>query len=354
MKKPQKYKFYVTDLRYFLYLGFAFLFLIFVGIPAINEEIDLEFYADSDTYLEIAESDLRMEEILILGTNLVFPVSFLRAVNFSHFVIFFFQLFIAWFFYKTVVNYFNINRKTFLFYLLISPMFFSSIILINKEIFSILVVSLILRYIKTKKIQYVFFALICSMMVRWQMALFTLIVIGFILYKPAIRYPYFYLIILLILISITYYVKIDEFEFVTKVLDNAKEAKSNDGGGSFFIIMDIQNSNPLGYAIAFIPKFFHMFLAHIVRFRKFTDFSDFYNNVIVFSQVAANCILIGNIGIKTMLGKINFKNIFLITAIIYAIVFTLTPIYSMRYLFPAYILLVIVLSEKESNRFSLL
>lgn len=342
-----KLNIFATDLMFYMFLMLAFVFLLLVGIPAINQEIDFQFYADTTTYLELAESNLTMKEIFLLGINLSGPVLLLRLVNNSHVIIFLIQILIAIYFYKTIINYYHIKRRTLFIYLLISPIFFSSIILINKEIYALLVISLILRYDKTQNYYYLLLSLLVAPLVRWQMLLFTIVLISFLSIKPLKKHPFRYILLMLACISMIYYFSIDSFKHFNEVLELARITREDSGGGSFFVLMDIQNSNPFGYFFAMLPKFIHMYLALIMRYANFFDFSNFYNNVVIFSQVLCQWIVSVHIFIKFRKKSLNLKSVFLVSAIIYVVIFSLSPIYSPRYFFPVYLMLAIFVSEKN-------
>ena len=94
-----------------------------------------------------------------------------------------------------------------------------------------------------------------------------------------------------------------------------------------------------------LPKFLFLFIGVLVRFYKLLDFTDFYNNVVVFTQCIANFIILVNI-IKL---KIKLDNIYFFSAIVYCIIFSLSPIFAPRYLFPGYILFAMAIASHKSN-----
>jgi hypothetical protein len=334
-----------ADYLFYLYLTIAFIFLILIGIPAINRDIDFAFYADSGTYLDFARSNLKINEIFILWPNMFGPIFLLRLVNLNHYLIFFLQVLIALYFYRTFVSFFSIHRIKFFFFLAISSIFFTSIILINKEIYALLSISFLFRYYSTRKSVYFISALLVAIFVRWQMILFVTTMLFLISYKPFLRRPYYYLSILLLLISVVYFVNYSLFSQINEILILAKEDGTDEGGGSFFTLVAIQNSNPFGYALVLIPKFLHFFLALITRYYNVFELSNLHNNVILFLQVLGHWILILVLIKKILVKKFDFKNIFFLTAVVYIIIFGLSPIYAPRYFFPAYILIVLAVTS---------
>jgi hypothetical protein len=329
----------------FIYFFFAFIFLITIGIKAIKGEIDFEFYADSETYIEFAAEKHKYEEIVLLFPNLIGPTILLDIVNSSFTAVFIINILIVIFFYNTLIKEYSINRYMLLTYLLISPMFFSSIIAINKEIVSILAIAFFYKYYKSKSIFDLILSLASSIFVRWQMLLFILIL--FILLtkiNPFRLKPKWTLFFLLLLISIFYYINIDAFEKFNTIAELG-QVGSSEGSGLFNFFIQLQNSGPLGYLIAFFPKFIFLFIGLIARYSKFLDTAEFYSYTIVLTQSFLNLFIL----YKLLTKKISFNNIFLFAAIVYCIIFSVSPIYAPRYFFPAYILIVLAISNNKTD-----
>jgi hypothetical protein len=335
-----------VDIKLYLYLILAFVFLITIGISAVKGEIDFEFYADSETYIQFMSERESLTNILLLYPNMLGPTIILTVLNESFVLVYLFNASIVLFFYYTFSQLYSIKRMYLLFYFFISVMFFSSVISINKEIISLFSLALFFRYHKTKSYIVLVLSILISFLVRWQMTLFIVcLTILMANRNPLKNYKFILALLFLFLISIIYFLNINSFEQFNLIAELGQES-SEEGSGLFNMLLNIQNSSIFGYFIVFIPKFLFLFVGTLARYYKLLDTSDFYNNVIVFLQSAANCFLL----IDLIRSKIKLDNIFLFSAIIYCIIFALSPIFSPRYFFPAYILF--SLSIVSNNRLS--
>ncbi len=334
MNYSNYFKINKTDIILYLYLFVAFVFLITIGISSVNGELDFEFYADSETYIEFMSEKHSFSNILLLFPNMLGPTVILTLLNENFIAVFLLNVFIVLFFYYNFSLLYKNKRSVLILYFFLSFMFFSSIILINKEIISLLSIALFFRYFKTKSFIFLILSILISVLVRWQMTLF-IISLTFLLSKwnPLRNNKYILVLLFLFSISTVYYFNLSSFEQFNLIAELGQET-SEEGSGIFYFILNIQNSSFLGYFFVFIPKFFLLFIGVLARYYKVFDTSDFYNNVVVFSQSVANVFVLFNV-IRL---KIGLNNIFLFSAVIYCIIFALSPIFSPRYFFPAYIL----------------
>ena len=343
--QTQGAKIYKHNLYMANYFFFAFLFLIFIGIDAVEGKIDFEFYADSETYLEYVQTNSSISDLLEKNPNLLGPSLILELFNSSYILVFLLHYVIVFYFINTLYKLYDINIKMLFMFLLLSPMFFSSVLTINKEIISILVIAILMNYFKKRSIILLIFAILISFLVRWQMALFvlsaTLLLSKLNFLK---RNKILTLISFLLGISVIYSLNQSNFEDFNRVAEIGQEV-STEGSGLFSVLIGIQNSGPLGYFIAFLPKTLFLLIGLIARYYKFCDFTELYNNVFVFSQSVVNAIVI----FFLIKNRVTVNNIFLFLGIIYCIIFSLSPIYSPRYFFPAYIFFLLALSSKNSS-----
>ena len=330
-----------TDLKLYLYLFIAFIFLITVGISAIKGDIDFEFYADSETYIEFMAEKNSISEILLFNQNMLGPTVVLTALNESYIAVFLFNIFIVLYFYFTLTNNYKINKRYLFFFIVISPMFFSSVILINKEIISLLSIALFFKYYKNNSFSMLILSILISLLVRWQMTLFIIcLTVMLSRWNPLKNYKLVMIVLFLLSISIVYYLNLASFERFNRVAELGAES-ADEGSGLFNTVLGIQNSNIFGYFIAFIPKFLFLFIGVLARYYKFFDFTEFYNNVIVFLQSVAHLIILYSI-VKF---KVKIDNIFLLAGFVYSIIFALSPIFAPRYFFPAYVLFALAVAS---------
>ena len=327
---------------------FGLIFLLTVGIAAVEERIDFEFFADSETYLEIShDSEETYERILLIQPNVIGPILILRAFNNSYLLVLLMNAFICSYFFHTVSKYYKLNRNSLLFYLLMSPLLFVSLVVINKEVLTLLPITLLFRYLKGNNFFYLLLAIASSFLVRWQMALFVVSVAIFMGRINVFRErKALSILIFLLCVSIVYFLNQSIFQHVNDVLAASKKTDNVSKSGLFYTLMDIQNESPIGYVLVFIVKGLHLFIGVLSRYSKFFDWREMYTNVFVFSQALMNVVVM----YKVVKKRIKLSNIFLSSAIIYAIIFALSPIYSPRYLFPVYIMLTCAIATPKVRK----
>ncbi len=142
-----------------------------------------------------------------------------------------------------------------------------------------------------------------------------------------------------------YFLDKSRFYEVNQVAEEGSD--TNEGSGIYTTLINIQNSNPLGYFMIFIPKFIFLYISKISKYPLLFNRDDFHNNTVVLLQSALNAATLVWVFLKN---KWAVNNYLVISMLIYAIVFTLTPVYSPRYLFPVFIYsLIFIANKKEGN-----
>lgn len=339
-------KFYASKSNIFIYLYFiyAFAFLTIWGIDAFEQRIDFDFYADTDTYMEYAYYDYSISYLISNFPNLIGPLSILKLLGSNYYLVFALNISILMYFVYTVKKYYSLNHLYFVLLMVLSPMIFVSLIGINKEIISVFILSLLIRYEFSKNGFYIFFAFIASFLVRWQLAIFVLAIYFY--FNFLVNYSNKKkLIFTLLVFSAMYFLNKSRFYEVNQVAEEGSD--TNEGSGIYTALINIQNSNPLGYFMVFIPKFIFLYISKISKYSLLFDREDFHNNTIVLLQSALNAVTLVWVFLKN---KWAVNNYLIISMLIYAIVFTLTPVYSPRYLFPVFIYsLIFIANKREEN-----
>ncbi|GAQ14820.1 hypothetical protein MODO_2512 [Myroides odoratimimus] len=326
-----------------LYFAFCLLFLSFVGVEAIKETVDFQFYADTNTYVRLYNAGYTINEVAQVNLNLVGPLLILKSVFGNFYLVLFINLLVL---YQTIRNLskaYNLNQAKLFMMLIIAPLMLGSIIGINKEIFSLWSISFILLYMEKSKIKYFIYAMIISVFVRWQLSLVILIAfVSVSRLNPYKNYRLKTILLLLIGISIFYPLNLKSFEHVDNVAMLGAETTS-EGSGLFTTLILIQNQF-LGYLIVFVPKAFYLLGGLIFRIGKIFDFKNLYNNFFVTLQCVFNLLLLYKVFKKRP--RVNDSLVFI--GIVYLIIFSITPIFAPRYLFPVYFLMCIYLSKRKS------
>lgn len=325
-----------------LYLLIAVVFYVFVGRHAISGAGDsLQFYADSLTYIELAETmeNSNWTELVAVSYNHLGPVLILLTVNFNHTVVFILNALLILVSYAVICRYFEVRRTLFAIALVASPMLFSSLILINKEIFAIASIAMFLAFVRSRKLTYLLLALLVSLLARWQLTFFEVVAFAIMrLEFLKIARPLALVALVLCLTGLSSFFS-NELALVEEKSRLGIEAY--EGSGLFTALLDLQQE--YGYALVAIPKLLHLAFGMVLRFDRLLDFSDFYNNVIIFSQVAAFACLTVYLVTKRR-AKLQFDLFYL--GIIYMLIFSVSPIYAPRYFFPVYFIFALLAAAR--------
>ena len=328
----------------YAYLALCLVFLYTIGIDAIEGKIDFEFYADSETYLDFVKyNDYSYLHIIREFFNMIGPTLVLNLLDSNFYLIFILNITIVLYFYNTITKIYTLDKSKLLLWLLISPIFFSSVIAINKEIFTLLVLAFMIKFEHTKKVNYFILALLSSIIVRWQMSLFVILNILFMSDNRYIK-NYFKTISLsfLMIYSIVFFYLIDKFEGINSHVEIGSVI--NVKSGIFNTLNDFQKQFIFGYFIVFIPKFIFSMIGNAVKLDNLFEIREFYGRTIIPIQSIFNLCLLTLV----IYGK-KYHNTYIVrSAIIYGIIFSVSPIFSIRYLFPVYIYLVILYSIKSN------
>lgn len=312
------------------YVIFVFFFFVQIAIPVLNDRMDFQFYSDSKTY-EYEATDYS-KELITVGGNFFGPVMILRLLGPQNYIaIFFFNLivfFVSLYFFTRDRR---LDLKIFLPLILLSSITFTSIMSINKEIISLLFSSILIYNHERKKLKYILFLFVLSYFVRWQLTLFYIVYLLIFSNINFINNRKLMIIVLLVSISIFLFLFGDIFETVFSIYERVKDDYV-EGGGSFNLIMNIQSQ--YGYVLAFPLKTLHLLVGMLSRYRTVFDFTDVYNNLILYLQCILNAIVLYKT-FQYRLYRLSYDYFYI--AVIYCIIFAITPVYASRYFYPAII-----------------
>lgn len=324
----------------FYYILISLLFFIFVGRKVMINELEFQFYADSKTYVEEAKSS--NFDLISVGGNFLGPVSILKILGpENYFMAYLFNVMLFMIAIIIMTRDRDINLGYFLFLTIVNPITFTSLISINKEILSLLFVSILISEHKRLHKRHILTILniVLALMVRWQLAIFYIVyLIIFSRLNFFSKNRFLVILSLLIVISVTLNYTQEALSSVFDIYERTL-GEYTEGAGSFDLIMTIQFQ--YGYIYAFIPKILHLLLGLLSRYKLYFDFTDAYNNFILFNQALLNLYLLYKV-FKDKYMRLN--NDFLYISIVYCSIFAITPIYAMRYFYPISILITYGLS----------
>lgn len=333
-----------ADFMVFFYIVISFVFFILVASPVLNEKMDFQFYADSKTYEAFALTETSADGLVKISSNYLGPFLILKLLGpKNYFLIFLFNLTLLLISIHIIRNHLKLGFEAFLLLLFISPFTFTSLFSVNKEIISLICMSLLISYIYKQALVKAILIIFLSYLVRWQLTVFVVLVL--LLYPAFINtFKKKMIIFLCGLFVISFLLKLlsntlfyDVFAVYELTGDSYTE-----GSGSFNTLMNIQAQQ--GYFLAFIPKSFHLWMGMISRYGLVFDFTDTYNNFIVFWQAPINMLTLWLLFKRKLF---TFNNPFFYIIVLYFLVFAITPIYAIRYFYGVYILVIFLISNKE-------
>ncbi len=326
----------------FLYAVLAIIFFFVAGRDALDGLIDFQFYADSLTYEKayLENSFNSLSEMVSIGNNYLGPLLLLDAVGGSRFLVLMVNISILFWSIKLVGKGKEPARLGFVIFLLfLSPITFFSLISINKEIISMLVMAFMVAWVRRKKLGYVVLCLVCSLFVRWQFTIFVIMV--FVTFSPInfLRNRRgWYVIILLLSLSLAYRLMLGYFSGITDIAEIG--GMQNEGSGLYTQFIRLQNQGL--YFLIFVPKALHAMYGLIFKADHLLSPVDFYNDFVVTLHCVAAFLVFTLVLLK---GRLRLKDDLVFIAVIYCAVFVLSPIYAPRYFYPVFFLLCLVLSR---------
>lgn len=319
-----------------------FLGFFFFGEPSLTGEIAIRTFADSLTYESIAirsqsQSDL---ELVSASSNLLGPVLLIETLNYNYFYIFLFNLFLVLFSIQLIFRNYRCNIFTFTFFILFNPLVFFSLFNANKEVFIILNVALFIDYMKKNNALVLVGVLILSFFIRWHLTLFFLVLISMYKLNKSGFSKIWLLIMLLVSLSILFPLMNNVFG---KVIDHALSDEDVGGSGIFTKLNTIQGYFG-GYIISFIPKFLQLNLGIISRSDNFLRIDSFWNYTVLLSHAWMTLFLFMFSAYKKV---ISIKDDFFYFVVVFAVIFSITPISNVRYFLPMYLILAFIVSKKD-------
>jgi hypothetical protein len=328
--------------RLWLYLLASLGTFLVVALPALRGDIHLEFYVDTDVYEPLARTMPLSFDLISVGANLFGPLFVLKMLGGDRFLIYLFNVACLTAAFAVVVRTFPVNRLQFLFYLMLTPLMFTSLLSINKEIVAVAAIAFFAAYYRSGRRWQLVVGLIASFLVRWQMTLFMLTFMAMASpLNPWRRRRLLSVTLLTVAISVVYVLNLDTFQRIDRIAVLAAQ-EAVEGSGLYGVFQSVQNH--YGYFLVFIPKTLHQMVGPISRVGKVTEVEHFFNNDVIFSHCVATTILL-LVAVWRRRIRLGLDPIYI--AVVYAAVFGLSPVFSPRYFLPIYVLVAIALSLRR-------
>jgi hypothetical protein len=331
-------------------------FLMLIGQDALLLKNDFQFFADSNTYLNSYNADLfsTLTDLVKVSENYLGPVLVLRLLGANIYLVMLLNVTLFYYSVNRISLLLDIDPLKLALLLLASPITISSLLSINKEIFIFPFLALALTGYVRRSIVWLVAALFVSVLVRWQVTAFYLVVLGLPLLsvfkrniwqtKNLLRRRVFALILLLLAGSIFYVLFSDTLAPVILVVDRALHEAAELGGGSFTAMLDLQKQGL--YFLVFPLKALHLLFAMGFQLDRLINPHNVYNDIIIVLHCQATLVLFA-IMIRRKIFTLRSELIFLSS--VFLAVFCLTPIYAPRYLYPVYVFWALVVAGSRQT-----
>ena len=325
--------------RLWLYVLASLGAFLLVALPVLRGEMRLEFYVDTDVYEPLARAMPLSFDLVSIGVNLFGPLLVLKMLGGDRFLVYLFNLACLTAAFAVVVRAFPVDRLQFLFYLMLTPLMFTSLLSINKEIIAVAAIAFFAAYYQSGRRWQLIVGLIASFVVRWQMTLFMLTFMAAASpLNPFRRRRVVSLLLLTVAISVVYVHNYSTFQRLDQIaLLGAQQYV--EGSGLYGFFLSVQNH--YGYFLVFIPKTLHQMLGLLTRVDKVTEVQNFFNNDVMFFHSVASLVLLGVVAWRRRI-RLDLDPVYI--AAVYAAVFALSPIFAPRYFLPIYVLLAIAVA----------
>jgi hypothetical protein len=309
----------------------GWIFLYFIGQYALIGNHPFQFFADSSTYHDIYSGFLVTAQGFIgISYNFLGPLLILTATGGNIYLIMVANVIMFSLSLIFICRALGTDPLTSFFIQFISPMTASSLLSVNKEIIVFPVLALLINGYRHRSPGLIAAAVVVSMLARWQLTAFCLILICLYFVRNANRYAI--LSALLLTTSISYYIAQD---LLAPVLENVEFSTSSytEGSGSFEILLNLQNDG-LYFLVAPI-KAAHLLFSMGTRFDLMFDPIIVYNDQVTTTYCFVNMVLFVAL---IMNGYGAVRHDLIMISLVYLIVFALTPIYSPRYFYAVTVL----------------
>ncbi len=289
-------------------------------------------------------------ESISLSSNTFGPVLISRLLLNNNLLILVFNYIIFLISFHLLRNFKQLNPIKLALFLISSPMLFSSITTLNKEILSFFCVSFLIS-ISNKRLTVfnILIVMFSSLLVRWQM----IVVSALFLFlnkvvRKDLRSRFISIISFLMLLSFLYpFIRnFLDLDVVLSVDQYTETSESN--SGFIYMLNSLQNNYMLFFS--FVPKTLMNLVANPGKlFQSYDTLSnpyDIYNNYVVPGQGLITTLLIILSFKKFRINSFNSSHYLIL---IYSIVFSLSPFIQTRYFFPLYPLLCIQASQRVKS-----
>lgn len=330
---------YFSSMVVFAYA--ALIFLAMVGEAALVNQHPFQFFADSNTYHEIyrGSNDLHSGSLIGVASNYLGPMTLLTIAGGNPYLILVINivLYVASLLLICRALQLDVLRVGCL--LLLSPLTVSTLLSVNKEIFALPFAAVALLAYQRRSLGLIVLALSISLLMRWQLALFYLVLVGISAFRIAGIGRKTVLVGLLLGISAAYAALSDFLEPVIKYSEASIESYDEGGSGLFEYTLSLQSSGL--YFLVFPMKALHLMFGLGLKFGALLNPGNIYNDLFVGWH---SLIALGLGAVLAWRRQLTIRNDLVFVSVVFLVIFCITPVFAPRYLYPVYLLWVLVLA----------
>ena len=312
------------------------LFLYWIGIDALEGRNTFQFFADSGTYHTVARGDLLgvegVGDSIGIAANFFGPLLMLQLTGENYYAVMAVNALLLYFSIASISRSLRFDSLRFTLLLLLNPITISSLLSVNKEVFSLVFVALLLRaYSAGSLLSWVAAALV-SMLARWQLTVFLIaFTVALTPVNPFRRDRLRTILILLICLSILYVQLATVFESIRFTFEQS--AAEYEGSGFYEWLQGWQEKG--AYWLIFPLKALHLLFGLGLRFDRLLAPTDVYNDVWQLLHSTMTLVLFIALCKKRLF---KLQNDLVYISVFYLAIFAMSPIYSPRYFYPLYVL----------------
>jgi hypothetical protein len=311
-------------------------FLWAIGIDAINLQNDFAFFADSSTYHEAARGELAgvegVGDFIGIAGNFLGPLLILSICAQNYYIVHLFNLLLFIVSIGLISKAIDGQPFKLALLLLMNPMTLSSLLSVNKEILSMLAVALLLVALQRRSLAVWIGAAVVGLLVRWQL---TLVVVAIFCIdsrlNPLAKSRRASMVALLLGLSLIYTALIEVFASIRAAFELSVE--DYEGSGLYEALVGWQDRG--FYWLVFPAKAAHLLFGLGLRFDRLFAPVNIYNDI--WQLLHSTTTLVAFVLVWRQRRSTLMNDLFYISAI-YVAIFALSPIYSPRYFYAAFVI----------------
>jgi hypothetical protein len=325
--------------------GSAFLWAI--GIDAINLQNDFAFFADSSTYHEAARGELAgidgLSDFIGIAGNFLGPLLILSICGQNYYVVHLFNLLLFIISIALISKVIDGRPFKLALLLLMNPMTLSSLLSVNKEILSMLVVALLLVALQRRSLTVWIGAAVVALLVRWQL---TLVIVALFCIdsrvNPLARSRGATVGALLLGLSLFYTALIEVFASIRAAFELS--VQDYEGSGLYEALVGWQDRG--FYWLVFPAKAAHLLFGLGLRFDRLFAPTNIYNDV--WQLLHSTTTLVAFVLLWRQRRTTALNDLYYIS-LIYVAIFALSPIYSPRYFYAVFVVWAATLASGQDR-----